>query len=95
MVLSRRQYLALLSGVILLLAIAGCGNTPAQLGSPTVVPTQPFSSSSNGAEPTRSAATSSPAEDLAGIPSGMLPDGRYFLGNPNAPVTLIDHSDFL
>lgn len=30
-----------------------------------------------------------------GIPHGVTPDGFYFLGNPAAPVTLTDYSDFL
>lgn len=27
--------------------------------------------------------------------SGKLPDGRWFLGSPDAPITLVDYSDFL
>jgi hypothetical protein len=30
-----------------------------------------------------------------GIPHGVTPDGFFFLGVPDAPVTLTDYSDFL
>ena len=30
-----------------------------------------------------------------GMPAGFTADGRPFLGDPNAPVTLIEHSDYL
>jgi hypothetical protein len=30
-----------------------------------------------------------------GVPHGVTPDGFYFLGQPNAPVTMTDYSDFL
>jgi hypothetical protein len=30
-----------------------------------------------------------------GVPHGVTSDGFYFLGQPNAPVTMTDYSDFL
>ena len=29
------------------------------------------------------------------LQSGRLPGGEWFIGNPNAPVTVVDYSDFL
>ncbi|NCF66687.1 MAG: hypothetical protein GWP61_11980 [Chloroflexi bacterium] len=38
-----------------------------------------------------------PGEETAAIQviSGQTAEGAYFLGDPNAPVTVIDYSDFL
>lgn len=60
---------------------------------PTAVsdPTQPVDASPT-AEPT-------PAEEAAveqvGVISGRTEEGAFFLGDPNAPITHIDYSDFL
>ena len=43
--------------------------------------------------------TPEPAEEQAvaegGVVSGRTPEGAFFLGDPNAPITHIDYSDFL
>ncbi|MCB8943164.1 MAG: hypothetical protein H6658_05365 [Ardenticatenaceae bacterium] len=40
--------------------------------------------------------TEAPAEETGPtVISGRLDEGSFFLGDPNAPVTLIDYSDFL
>lgn len=55
------------------------------------------------AEPTAEMASETgPAEEMAApevvnwlITEGKTADGRTFLGNPDAPVTMIDYSDFM
>jgi hypothetical protein len=54
------------------------------------------------AAPATAAATEPPpafgtllATQYEGIPQGVTPDGFPFLGQPDAPLTLIDYSDFL
>jgi hypothetical protein len=50
-----------------------------------------------GTEPAATA-TDTPTEAqplFDGLPIGQTEDGFYFLGQPEAPVTLIDYSDFL
>jgi hypothetical protein len=38
-----------------------------------------------------------PAAELLyeGVPHGVTPEGFFALGNPEAPITLYDYSDFL
>jgi hypothetical protein len=46
--------------------------------------------------PTESpAATAIPEIVAVGLESGRTAEGAYYLGSPNAPLTLIDYSDFL
>lgn len=55
-------------------------------GTVAVVTTQP---------PNNPSALSPTAVNDSTIPSGITAEGYYFLGNPDAKVTLIDYSDFL
>lgn len=62
---------------------------------PTLVPsgaegTQPSNNPTTAPAPTNPTVASD-----AEIPSGVTAEGYYYLGNPNAKVTLIDYSDFL
>ncbi|MAT97681.1 MAG: hypothetical protein CL608_11100 [Anaerolineaceae bacterium] len=57
-------------------------------------PTQP------AADPTPTFAveaepTAAEAADETGVISGRTDEGAFFLGDPNAPITHIDYSDFL
>lgn len=58
--------------------------TATDLPAPTLAPTQP-------ALTVRSLA----ASQYQGLPQGVTLDGFPFLGQPDAPITLIDYSDFL
>lgn len=31
----------------------------------------------------------------AGLPHGVTPDGHYYLGRADAPVTMVEYGDFL
>lgn len=59
---------------------------------PTQAPAQPAQSNQVIA-PTATVAPAFPS--YKGILHGVTPQGFFFLGDPNAPVTLTDYSDFL
>ncbi len=73
-----------------LLLLAACGATPA------AQPTQP-----SAAVPAAATIAAAPTPTmaglalLAGIPQGTTPEGYHTLGDPQAPVTIINYSDFL
>jgi hypothetical protein len=46
-------------------------------------------------ESTAAEPTAPPTESDSMVVSGRLDEGAFFRGDPNAPVTLIDYSDFL
>lgn len=50
-------------------------------------------------EPAADEPTAAPVEEVvvteSGVVSGRTPEGAFFLGDPNAPITHIDYSDFL
>lgn len=76
-----RLPISLLPIVFLLGLLAACTNSGAD--SPPVATRQP-----EPATPVSVAGSNVP-------PAGRTADGTYYLGDPNAPVTLTDHSDFL
>jgi len=63
-------------------ATASAAVATAEPAAPTAVPTS--------SEPV-AAATVPPTL----VTSGRLPEGAFFLGSPDAPITMIDYSDFL
>ncbi len=66
--------------------------TPAATEAPPTVP--PPSPTAEAVEPTVAAsATAESGEEVA--VNGRTPEGAYFLGRADAPVTIIDYSDFL
>lgn len=65
---------------------------------PTAVPTVETAVDSVAVvnTPTTESPTAEPtAEPVSFMQSGRTEDGAYYLGNPNAPIRLIDYSDFL
>lgn len=68
-------------------------NTPLTEATSESLPTEAVASAEPTAEPT---ATMLPqATESAGISAGLTTDNIFYLGNPNAPVTVTDFSDFL
>lgn len=55
----------------------------------TAVP-NPTATATTAAEPTAETAVAA-----TGVISGRTDEGAFFLGDPNAPITHIDYSDFL
>jgi protein-disulfide isomerase len=48
-----------------------------------------------GSTAQKAATAAKPIEEVDGMPAGFTDDGYPFLGSPQAPVTLIEHSDYL
>jgi hypothetical protein len=72
----------------------------AEVSSPTVEATAVPSPTPPAAEPTATTAVEvePTAEEVTaetGVISGRTEEGAFFLGDPNAPITHIDYSDFL
>lgn len=68
-------------------------NTPQPLvEAPPMTPEEQEQSKEPAAPTAQPAATEDPA---ALVTSGQTDEGVFFLGNPNAAVTVIDYSDFL
>ena len=62
---------------------------------PVVAP-EPESAELPASEETAVDPVEAPAEETGPmVISGRLDEGAFFLGDPNAPVTMIDYSDFL
>jgi len=91
---------------LLVILAAGCASqpAPAPTSAPGIQPAAPsVPATRRAAAPTQALATAPvigapPAPALGlfeGVPHGVTPEGFYFLGQPHAPVTMTDYSDFL
>jgi protein-disulfide isomerase len=78
----------LLAFIVVALVGAGCASSKPV--SPTAAPTQP--ATVTAAAPTATAASA--AVKLADLPTGVDADGNFYRGDPNAPVRLVEFSDF-
>ncbi len=71
--------------------------TPAIAADATTAPTEATANEDTPAEPADTdnpSDASEPATTEDGIPVGTTVDGLYYLGQPDAPVTVVEYSDF-
>lgn len=70
------------------LLVSGCGGqrTPSRAAQPAV------QKPATAAQPTESVPATTPDTNVT---TGQTADGHYFWGAPDAPVTMIDFSDFM
>jgi len=97
--------LGILLGLIALLAACGNASLPAAAPAPTAGPSREPASRPTATltmpSPSRTppaATTAQPAAPTAAqgtIPQGVTPEGYHFFGRADAPVTMVDFSDFL
>ncbi|MCW5850031.1 MAG: hypothetical protein KIT87_08095 [Anaerolineae bacterium] len=76
--------------------------TTAPTAAQVPVPTAAAATATTAAVPPTTAPTAAPtiqaqaqASAEVNLQSGRLPGGEWFIGNPAAPVTVVDYSDFL
>mgnify|MGYP006902063270 CR=1 FL=1 len=75
------------------LFLVACGSAPAADNPDAVNLAEPVTRTP---APTAVPTATTPAISAQGIEAGRTADGRLFtLGSPDAPVTLVDYSDFL
>ena len=72
------------------LMVAACGPKAASEPTATLEPTATPMPSTGTPMPT--ATTEAPTE--VAVPMGFTEEGAPYRGNPNAPVTLVEHSEF-
>lgn len=61
----------------------------------TAVPTEVVVGQETAVMPTDTPEPTAESEMVVVVESGRTPDGAFFLGSADAPLTLIDYSDFL
>lgn len=92
--------------LLLSLTLAGCATAaPTREPAPPVATTTTEQATPEGVSPSPEAATqtapneaaaeATPAAQSSPVAYGRNDDGTFFHGAPDAPVTLIDYSDFL
>ena len=78
--------------LITALIMAACGPKatpePMATSEPTATPLPPTE------PPAPTATTEEPAVSEGEVPMGFTEEGAPYRGNPNAPVTLVEHSEF-
>lgn len=96
--MTKRFYLLLT--LILLTLLAACAGGDAapdaqSADSEAALPATATARAANAALTPAPAPTESPLGGSQSVPAGRDDNGTYFLGLPDAPVVVIDHSDFL
>lgn len=76
-----------------LLVLAACGGGTTAVDRPPAA--EPTATTGGRATEVASPATGSQSPPAGAITYGRNDDGTFFRGMPDAPVTLIDYSDFL
>ena len=84
-----RTLLLNLAFLSLLVACGGRAEPPAASTSATAPPVEPTDPPEAVEQPP------TVKVDLASLPAGVTPEGAFYLGNPDAPVTIDDYSNFL
>ena len=97
--------LGILLGLIMVLAACGAAGSPAAAPAPTAVPRRepPSQPTTTTAAPVpgptllapTTAPPAAPTAAQGALPQGVTPEGNHFLGRSDAPVTMVDFSDFL
>ena len=94
----RKRIVLLVAGFVALLVLAGCGPIQAPPGAGDAEPAATEAATAEAAEPADVAPPADPlpipTETYNGIPVGFTPEGYPFRGDPNAPVTMIEYSDY-
>lgn len=92
---NRRQFLHWGGAGLSALLVAACANsissTQTTNASPVRVEVLPTATATTAAQPSPTAVTAL----FDGITYGITDEGFPYLGDPNAPLTMIDYSDFL
>jgi protein-disulfide isomerase len=97
--------LGILLGLMMVLAACGNASSPAAVLTPTAVPSREPTAHPTAPtaapvpSPTLLAPTTAPPAATTAaqgaIPQGVTPEGDHFFGQADAPVTMVDFSDFL